>query len=371
MQRGGLYIHVPFCHAKCFYCDFYSLSATEAMMDDFVDALLAEWQMRRHELHGLPVTVYLGGGTPSALGIPRLRRILSQLPLDEAVEVTVEANPEDVTPGWARELAALGVNRVSMGVQSLNDPELRAIGRRHSSAEAIAAVDCLRQEGISNISLDLIYGLPGQSLSSWQRSLDGLLALRPEHLSAYALSYEEGTRLTALLRRGMVTEVDDDIVAEMYEALCRTAGAAGYDHYEISNFALPGRRAIHNSSYWTMAPYLGIGPAAHSFDGLSTRRANPGSIRRWLKAIGEGQSAYEEEREDTVTLHNDRLMTALRTADGIPATPAMLQAAAPHLANATMTLLPANAPEAPSRLRITEKAWLTSDPIIASLLTLP
>lgn len=366
MQPGGLYIHVPFCHAKCFYCDFYSLSATEELMDAYTDAVVQEWRMRCTELPADPVTVYLGGGTPSSIGTQRLGRILREIPLATASEITIEANPEDVTVEWAREVVAMGVNRVSMGVQSLVDSELRAIGRRHNAVGALAAVAALRAAGVSNISLDLIYGLPGQTLESWQRSLDELLELRPEHLSAYALAYEEGTRLTSMLRRGIIKPAADEDVVEMYSLLCTKASEAGYEHYEISNFALPGFRARHNSSYWSMVPYLGIGPAAHSFDGTNTRRANPGSLRRWLAAIGEGCTACDIEREDSSTLTNDRVMTALRTAEGIPATSDALCEAAPFLSDGRMTTFTDTHGE--RRLRITEGAWIASDPIMAQFM---
>lgn len=368
MRRGGLYIHVPFCHAKCYYCDFYSLTATEQLKDAWLDAVIAELAMRRGELPGLPVTVYIGGGTPSSLGVARLRRLLAAIPLDEAVEVTVEANPEDVTLDWARQMAAAGVNRVSMGVQSLVDAELHAIGRRHDAARALAAVADLRRAGIANISLDLIYGLPGQTRESWLRSLGGLLELRPEHLSAYSLMYEEGTHLTSLMRQGRITPADDDDVEWMYDSLCHLAAEAGYDHYEISNFALPGFRAVHNSSYWVMAPYLGLGPGAHSFDGVSVRRANPGSLRRWLAAIGEGRTACEEEPEDERTLRNDMVMTALRTAEGLPLTPEALSIAATYLTDGRMVCF--TAPDGSEWLRISEAAWLTSDSIITDFITL-
>lgn len=367
MCRGGIYIHVPFCHAKCYYCDFYSLTATEQLKDEWLDAVIAELTLRRSELAGNPVTVYIGGGTPSSLGVGRLRRLLAALPLDEAVEVTVEANPEDVNRDWAEMMVECGVNRVSMGVQSLTDSELLAIGRRHDAARAIAAFNDLREAGIGNISLDLIYGLPGQTRDSWLRSLDGVMELRPEHLSAYSLMYEEGTHLTSLMRQGRVTPAEDDDVEWMYDSLCRLAAAAGYEHYEISNFSLPGYRARHNSSYWVMAPYLGLGPGAHSFDGVSVRRANPSSLRRWLAAIGEGRPAYEEEHEDRRTLHNDMVMTALRTAEGLPLTPEALCIAAPYLTDGRMERF--TAIDGKERLRISERAWLTSDPMIADFIT--
>lgn len=361
----GLYIHVPFCHAKCFYCDFYSLSATEDFKEKYVATLLKEYELRRNELPASPSTIYFGGGTPSSLSISQFSRIMKALPKDKAVEVTVEVNPEDVVEEKIKGFVDMGVNRVSMGVQSLIDTELKAIGRRHTADEALQAVDNLRRWGIDNISLDLIYGLPGQTLATWQQSLNRLIDTKPEHLSAYILSYEDGTRMTKMLQRGEIEEAKDEDIERMYQMLCSTAAAAGYEHYEISNFAQPGKRAQHNSSYWTGRPYLGLGPGAHSFDGVNIRRANPHSLRQWTQSLAEGSVAFEEEEESEDTAFNSRLMVALRTAAGISidevADRQLLQSAKPYIEREQLV-------KEGSRLYIPEQAWLLSDAIISDLM---
>lgn len=238
-------------------------------MEAFVDAAIGEWGERSAGLSEPVDTLYFGGGTPSSLPAELLRRLLEALPTENLREATIEANPEDVTDDWVRFISGeTPFRRVSMGVQSFCDDELVTVGRRHSAARAAEAIDCLRRGGIDNLSCDLIYGLPGQTAGSWRRSLERLISFRPEHISAYLLSYEPGTRLDAMRRKGTVTEADDDMAEAMYEALCDMTRMAGYVHYEISNFALPGCEAVHNSAYWDNSPYIGLGPGAHSFDGF-------------------------------------------------------------------------------------------------------
>lgn len=311
-HQSGLYIHIPFCHAKCYYCDFYSMPR-RIDAHAYIDALLAELAQRRHEVAQPFTTIYIGGGTPSSLPLAELRRLLTSLPREGVEEFTVEVNPDDVTPELCHLLTACGTNRVSMGVQSLIDTELQAVGRRHTARQAIDAVSTLRAAGITNLSLDLIYGLPGQTTQSWQQSLAALMALHPEHLSAYALSLEPGTRLYAMHTAGKVALPHTRQVAEMYHHLCREAHAAGYEHYEIANFAKPGLHSRHNAAYWTFAPYLGIGPGAHSFDG-STRRFNPSSLKEYLACPT--QFTQTEESTPTERL-NEYIMVALRTARGL------------------------------------------------------
>ena len=220
-QTTKLYIHVPFCHAKCYYCDFYS-SPNNKWMEGYVDAVINEWNRRKLTAPGPVDTIYLGGGTPSSLPLPLLERLLSALPSTGLREFTIEANPEDVTPEWVRFITErTSINRVSMGFQTFDDKELAAIGRRHSAAQSLNALELLRTHGISNISCDLIYGLPGQDLESWQRSLDTLIGCRPQHISAYLLSYEPGTRLDVMLAKGKVSETDEETVSQMYRYLCR------------------------------------------------------------------------------------------------------------------------------------------------------
>lgn len=319
-KRGGLYIHIPFCHSKCFYCDFYSrpCKCTEEDFDGYAEALIHEYNLRREDYDndGRWETVYIGGGTPSILPVKHLRRIVEGLHLRERpVEFTIEANPEDVSIPWIREIQNLGINRISMGIQSFRDSELRSIGRIHSSARAVEAIEALTEAGI-DYSLDLIYGLPGQSLHDWESNLTKLLSFGPSHFSAYLLSYEPGTRLYYKLQKGEVDEATEETATEMYEILCHTAAENGYEHYEISNFANPGKRAIHNSNYWKNLPYLGLGASAHSYDGKH-RGYNPPDVKNYISALKTGKIPFQEEKESETERLNDLLIISFRTADGL------------------------------------------------------
>lgn len=348
---AGLYVHIPFCRSKCAYCDFYSGPLRGFEPEAYADALMRELRARRREVGELQ-TVYIGGGTPSTMPPALLAPLLALAP----GERTVEVNPDDITPAYADALMRAGANRVSMGIQSLDDAELRAVGRRHTAAAAVAAYRTLRAAGFANISLDLIYGLPGQTPDGWRRTLEATLDLGPDHLSAYLLSYEPGTRLDAMRRAGKVAEVSDDAAEQMYATLCELTRAAGMTHYEISNFAMPGREARHNAAYWDGTPYLGLGPGAHSFDG-TLRRYNPSDLKAYMAAP---ERAATVDEETPANRFNDTVMTALRTARGLD--PAILTPA--ELATARRLLEPT--PD--GRLRIAESAWLRSDPIIISLL---
>lgn len=359
---AGLYVHIPLCASKCFYCDFYS-GPFSSRSHELVDALLSEWKHRSALLSEEVETLYIGGGTPSQLPLDEILRLLDALPSPS--EITVEVNPEDVDEHYVRGLVSRGVNRVSMGVQSLCDDELKAVGRRHTAAKAIEAYAIIRDAGIENISLDLIYGLPGQTLDSWRRSLEGVIALGPEHLSAYMLSWEPGTKLRAMRKAGRISESSDDLLVDMYIALCSSAGKNGYAHYEISNFALPGKKSRHNSSYWDMTPYLGLGPGAFSYI-EGKRGSNAPSLKDYLNAKGIG--AYSEEEQQPTDLVNDMIFTALRTSKGLTTSKlgvyeeSFMKAAEPLLANGQLVRT------AEGRLRLTEQAWLIADPLIARLL---
>jgi len=368
---SGLYIHIPFCHAKCAYCDFYSTPRGSDLYDIYIDALLAEFD-RYNGLYRQPFeTLYIGGGTPSVIPVPMMRKLVCGL-RERGVnpfslnEFTVEANPEDVTHDWLGSMKRLGARRISMGIQSLNDNELRTIGRRHTGLEAIAAARLLHDSAL-DYSLDLIYGLPGQTLESWRESLYRTIALNPHHLSAYLLSYEPGTRLTAMRSTGRIKETDEDTVCHMYDLLISATRQAGYEHYEISNFSLPGHQAIHNSNYWNGTPYLGLGASAHSFDGTE-RRVNAADIRQYLA----GKSSMIEDETEADRL-NDYIVTALRTTLGISlehvrtewgserlrrleqdATP-LVNAGALEIYNGTHMIIP-------------ENQWLTSDDIMRHLI---
>ena len=363
---AGLYVHIPFCHSKCAYCDFYSMP-NAAKMEQLIDALAKEWELRRDEVDWSDTnTIYLGGGTPSIVPLHLLDKLIATFDINNVAEFTIEANPEDVTAEKAEAWRKMGINRISMGVQSLDDEQLRLIGRRHTATEAIEAVDAIKKAGFDNFSLDLIYGLPGQTLDSWRDSLLRLIDLQPCHLSAYMLSYEPGTRLTAMLKTGKVREADEETLIAMYDCLIEEARKAGYEHYEISNFAKPGRRAAHNSAYWDGTPYLGIGPSAHSYDG-SQRRINPANLKQYLERIDAGEPAWVLDEENEDNRFNDMLITALRTAEGVDleTLPAnrksqLLKDAAPYVQSGDLTLTP-------TRLRFAERSWLISDSIMSAL----
>lgn len=320
---AGIYVHIPFCASRCSYCDFFSTLRLADVGADYVEAVVAEAGLRSGELRGEPVrTLYLGGGTPSQLPGPLLERLVQGLgdTIDMSCleEFTIEANPDDVTPEWCAALTRLGVNRVSMGVQSFEDPILRLIGRRHTAVQAVEAVARLREAGIGNISIDLIFGLPGQTVPSWTDTVRQAIALRPQHISAYGLTYEEGTRLWRQRQDGEVVEVPEEQCLEMYSILVDELQSAGYEHYEISNFALPGYHSRHNSSYWDDTPYLGLGAAAHSYDGC-IRRYNPHDLQRYIDAVMTGKTACEQEKLSQWERYDERVMLGLRTARGVDA----------------------------------------------------
>lgn len=320
---AGVYIHIPFCARKCVYCDFYSVGARLADWPRLVSALLDEARIRVPELTGAGAkcdTLYIGGGTPSLLPPGEFGRLAAGvLSLTGPVsEFTVEVNPDDVTGELADAWRGAGVDRVSMGVQSLVDDELRAIGRRHDSRRAREAYDTLRRR-FGNVSLDLMFGLPGQTRRSLRESVAGVIDMRSEHVSVYSLMYEERTALTRMRDSGRIDETPEEESAAMFADISEMLDAAGYEQYEISNYSLPGFRSRHNSAYWSGEPYVGLGPAAHSYDGLRTRRANAPDVRayisRWLDGGGDAV-AVETLTDDE--LREEMIMTRLRTRGGIP-----------------------------------------------------
>lgn len=332
---AGVYVHIPFCKSRCKYCDFYSTTLL-GRRGEYVDAVIEEWAMQNAEdgVHDDVETLYIGGGTPSLLDVEDLRRLLEVLPVESAKEVTIEANPGDITREKARAWRAMGVTRLSIGIQSFNDDMLRLIGRRHTAEQAREAVRIARDEGFENISADLIYGLPrgikneelrmkngklceaDNAVELLQRDVEELLRLEVEHISTYCLSYEEGTAMTRMLEHGEIEEVDEDTENRMFDYIVEQLTKAGYEHYEVSNFARPGRRSRHNSSYWNDTPYIGLGAGAHSYDGVH-RYWNPSDIDLYIK----GALAHDLQREqETLTdeqRHTERVMLGLRTAEGI------------------------------------------------------
>lgn len=315
---AGLYIHIPFCRSKCIYCDFFS-TPSAVWTDEYIDALNAEFELRQNELNEPVRTIYIGGGTPSILSPQQRHRlidfILNRVNLADVIEFTIEANPEDLNQAFINEVRAAGINRVSIGVQTFNAESLKFINRRHSAERSVGALELLRDSGL-NYSADLIYGIPTDSFEDWEKSLCKMLSFRPPHISAYLLSFEPGTRLDAMRITGKVKEIDDTEAQRRYSYLISRCRDAGYEHYEISNFALPGCHAVHNSSYWEFRPYLGLGVSAHSFDG-SVRRYNPSDIRKYIDVIGSGKSFAVIEDETELNRFNDMIITALRTSRGL------------------------------------------------------
>lgn len=317
---AGIYLHIPFCKKRCIYCDFYSSTRSD-LRDRYVEALCNELTQRIHYLDGERITtIYLGGGTPSQLSIEQLQRIfgcLNQLIDDNAIEeITLEANPDDLTPAYVEALASLPVNRLSMGIQSFDDSMLQLLNRRHTARQAIEAVAQCRKAGFRNLSIDLMYGLPGQSEKGWATDLQQAINLGVEHISAYHLSIEEGTPLYRLRQAHRLHEADEELSVRLFEMLTTTLQRAGYEQYEISNFCLPGHHSRHNSSYWHGISYLGCGASAHSFNRTS-REWNIASIERYISGIKTGQRDYEQEQLSLTTRYNETVMTALRTQQGL------------------------------------------------------
>ncbi len=340
-------------------------------MPRYVDALLAEADARREELSRARAnTLYIGGGTPSRLPINLLRRLLDGLqelvPLEAGAEVTLECNPDDVTPEWVRGLRQTPVNRISMGVQTLDDGLLRLLNRRHSASQARAAVDLLRREGYSNLSLDLMYGLPGQTMEMWQRDVRELLAMQVPHLSAYALQWEEGTALCRMKERGEVTEADEELSLAMYRFLCHATAEAGMGHYEISNFALPGMRARHNGGYWRNEPYVGLGPGAHSYDGARLRSSNPPDLQAYISAGGRPRPEVERLSEDE--WYEEQILKGLRTRDGVDLQSLPPSYAAYALKMAHRHIRDGRLVRDGSVLRLTEEGIFVSNDVMSDLM---
>lgn len=363
---AGIYIHIPFCRSKCYYCDFYSVSRKD-LYSRFTDTVIEEWHSRKKDFPDFS-TLYIGGGTPSSLPLDELKRLLELFRHKRFEEATIEANPDDVNVDLLELLTDSPINRISMGVQSAVTSELKSIGRRHDFEAAKKASSLISDYGF-DLSLDLIYGLPGQTLDSWIYSIQSLLSLNPNHLSCYILSFEPGTRLELMRRKGEIFETSDTTLETYYRELCSRLSDAGFRHYEISNFAKEGHEAVHNSNYWNFTPYLGLGPGAHSFDGIN-RSFNPPSVQNYIKSGGKGFNIVEETLpHDRI---NDYIMIRLRTAAGLDIgdfskrfgsenTEILLSQAKPLI---SQTLLN----RSQSRIAIDESHWLISDSIISDLL---
>ena len=372
---AGIYIHTPFCKRRCIYCDFFSTTQSEKK-PAYVHALCQELDMRKDYLEGEDIeTIYLGGGTPSQLSQEELEEIFSTLyniyKVKEDAEITLEANPDDLTPEYVHMLRSLPINRISMGIQTFQEETLKLLHRRHTARQAIEAFQRCREAGFQNISIDLMYGLPGETLDTWKQDLQQAIALRPEHISAYHLIYEEGTALWKLKEQHQVEEADEDLSVTLFRTLIDELTRAGYEHYEISNFCLPGLHSRHNSSYWTGKKYLGCGPSAHSFNGTS-RQWNVASLDKYIHAIQQGKLDYEIEELDIYTRYNDFVITAIRTHWGMSLSQLRstygedlyrycLRMAKPHLAQGVLEMKE-------DTLKLTKEGIFISDGIMSDLL---
>ncbi|MEE0428991.1 MAG: radical SAM family heme chaperone HemW [Bacteroidales bacterium] len=386
-----IYLHVPFCGSFCTYCDFYSeICRSRQAFNEYADAVIAEIRDRRKELEmnmsaqDAVNTLYIGGGTPSVLPLDVLSRIVGAVSqterlslVTEPVEVTtptelfdeftVEVNPEDIVEKgreYVRGLLALGVNRISMGIQSFNDDILRWMNRRHDAGNAVKAFHILRESGVRNISIDLIFGISQLTDETWKDTIEKALELSPEHISAYQLSIEEGSALAKMVADGRYVEASEEQCRRQYDILCRCLGRSGYHHYEISNFAKPGFEAVHNSAYWRRAPYIGLGPGAHSLTG---------NVRSWNSQelphrSPDGSSATYSRTSETLSpedIRVERIMLSLRTDKGLEA--AELYSLADRAV--INSLLSEGALEKQgASIRIPESRLFTSDEIIRELI---
>ena len=383
-----VYLHVPFCRSFCTYCGFYSETCSKSrqseLFNEYADAVLTEAEERKEEIRSNPLrTLYIGGGTPSVLPLDVLRRVVQGIrrvqggtPLRE---FTIEVNPEDIVEKGDEYLAGLldlGVTRISMGIQSFDDGILRWMNRRHDSARARKAYSIIRRAAGHagrdiDVSIDLIFGIPGLDLQTWERTVSAALSLgkdegfkAPDHISAYQLSIEEGSALEEKIARGECTEASDEDCYRQYRTLCRKLREGGYKHYEISNFAIPGKEAVHNSAYWNRTPYVGLGPGAHSL----TIRDDGQQVRSWntqvLPARGKTYSREMEVLSDE-DIRVERIMLGLRTSAGLPAHELSLLAGKDALEKQVSAGCLAIGPD--GRARIPEERFFVSDEIIGSL----
>lgn len=317
---AGIYIHIPFCKKKCTYCDFFTVISPK-FIPSLVNAIVKEFDLRKDYLQNDTInTIYFGGGTPSILNREQFESIFQAIykyyTVANDAEITFEANPDDLTTDFLTSIHSLPFNRISIGIQSFNDEDLIRINRRHTGSEAINAVRNAQKAGFDNLSIDLIYGLPFQTLEAWKQQVETALSLKVQHFSAYGLTYEEGTPLWKQREKGLVKQVEDEIMNEMHLHLVDKIKENGFEAYEISNFALPNHRSRHNTSYWKQESYIGVGPSAHSYD-LMSRQWNIASITKYIKAIEENSMLFEKEDLSLFDRYNDFVMVSLRTLDGL------------------------------------------------------
>lgn len=376
---AGLYVHIPFCATRCSYCGFYSTTKLD-LQDGYVDSLCREIALRKEYLSSYSTdskaantiirTIYIGGGTPSQLSRYSLEKLFHAIDTYlecSPEEVTMEVNPDDVTNDLAETISALHINRVSMGAQTFDDNRLKFLNRRHKSFQVERAIDILHEHGVGNISIDLMFGFPGQTCDSWKEDVRRAISLDIQHISAYSLMYEEGTRLYRMLKENMIKEIDEEVSLNMYNELINILCDAGYEHYEISNFAKKGYRAQHNSSYWHDIPYLGIGAAAHSYN-IKSRQWNVSDINKYIESISYDTVPFTFESIDVDTHYNDIVTTELRTSEGIDLSRLddkyvqyIVKQAARHVADKTVDINDGH-------LKLTREGLYISDMIMSDLM---
>lgn len=370
---AGLYLHIPFCRKACHYCNFH-FSTSHRLLNDFPGALLKEMELQRGYLEGATVeTIYFGGGTPSLLSLEQLDRIITEtrklMPVSDGVEITLEANPDDITPDGVKGWKQIGVNRLSLGVQSFFEEDLQWMNRAHDAEQAQRSIETILPV-LPNLTIDLIYGTPTLSDERWRANIARAVAYGIPHLSCYALTVEPRTALAELIRQKKKPDVLPEDQARQFLILMEELEKAGYEHYEISNFARPGHRSRHNSAYWSGAHYLGLGPSAHSFNGVS-RQWNVANNALYLKSLEAGTVPSETEQLSETDRFNEYVMTALRTVEGVDLGYISSQfgaAVLPELKRQlTLTVSAGNAEQTNNGYRLTREGKLLADGIAASM----
>lgn len=317
---AGVYIHIPFCRTRCHYCDFYK-TLEQGLENPYISALIREMDIRSDYLGQDTVeTIYFGGGTPSVVGNNMIGELLENIHkrfnIAEEAEITIEVNPDDTSREFYRTAAAAGINRLSIGVQSWDDNILKFLNRRHSAGQARSSVSDALQEGFRNISVDMIYGIPGLTSHEWEQGLEETYAMEISHLSAYHLTIEKDTHFGRLKNEGSISEVDEQESENQFRILVKSSKEHGFEQYEISNLARNSLYSKHNTNYWKQVPYIGLGPSAHSFNGYS-RQWNQSDINSYIKALAQGKVPFERELLDERMKYNEYIMTSLRTMWGI------------------------------------------------------
>lgn len=364
----GVYFHIPFCRHACHYCDFHFSTKLDAQ-EDLVVALLKEMELRKEEIIQHEInTIYFGGGTPSVLTEMQLGRLLDALGngVANATEITLEANPEDLTSEYLRMVQRLGINRLSIGVQSFYDEHLEYMNRKHTGSQAEAAIKRAQDAGLTNITADLIFGIPIATFSQWQSNVEQLLQLEIPHFSAYALTVEEKTVFGARQKKGILEPQKDEDVEKSFLYLDETAKMLGYEHYELSNYAKPGFRSVHNGNYWKGIPYVGIGPSAHSFS-EGKRRWNVSNNPQYIRSIELKKDFFEVEELTEIDRLNERIMVGLRTCEGLDWKDFPADWKKDNERNFFKFVEGGNAVMDETGFRLTPKGWLISDHIISTL----